>query len=228
MATIGPTAAKVTPIITGSRMPNHWVAPKDWISVTMPQTNRSAEIRKATSAGSSFSARPDDQRHGDGAGIHHQHMLQAKGEQLWRGENLVHRMGCVCHVFVPSGLCVHAVCAPPHGCAIRLRPGSGPGDRPGLWRSGILRGSAVVPMRSTTAKRPGACKRRQDAVPGAAVQVDALRAIGQKGAGLPGCPADRGRRSPETGARSSAGRPGCLRGGVRPGQSRRAGRAAAA
>ena len=58
MATIGPTAAKVTPIMTGRRMPNHWVAPKDWISVTMPQTNRSAEIRKATSSGGSFSARP--------------------------------------------------------------------------------------------------------------------------------------------------------------------------
>ena len=58
IASIGLTAAKVTPIITGRRMPNHCVAPSDWISVTMPQTNRSAEIRKATSAGSSFSARP--------------------------------------------------------------------------------------------------------------------------------------------------------------------------
>ena len=58
MATIGPTAAKVTPIITGSLIPNHCVAPSDWISVTRPQTKRSAEIRKATSAGSSFSARP--------------------------------------------------------------------------------------------------------------------------------------------------------------------------
>ncbi len=58
MATIGPTAAKVTPIMTGSLMPNHWVAPKDWMMVTTPQTNRSAEIRKATCSGSSLRARP--------------------------------------------------------------------------------------------------------------------------------------------------------------------------
>ena len=58
MATIGPTAAKVTPIITGSLMPNHCVAPNDWMMVTMPQTKRSAEIRKATCSGSSFRARP--------------------------------------------------------------------------------------------------------------------------------------------------------------------------
>ena len=58
MATMGATDAKVTPIITGRRMPNHWVAPKDWIKVTRPQQNKSAEIRKATSSGGSFSARP--------------------------------------------------------------------------------------------------------------------------------------------------------------------------
>ncbi len=58
MATIGPTEAKVTPIITGSLIPNHWVAPSDWIRVAMPQANTPAEIRKATSAWASFSARP--------------------------------------------------------------------------------------------------------------------------------------------------------------------------
>ena len=58
IATIGPTAAKVTPIITGRRMPNHCVAPSAWIRVAMPQQNRSAEIRKATSCGPSLSARP--------------------------------------------------------------------------------------------------------------------------------------------------------------------------
>ena len=58
MATIGPTEAKVTPIITGSLMPNHWVAPRLWMIDTIPQTNRSAEIRKATSSGDSCSARP--------------------------------------------------------------------------------------------------------------------------------------------------------------------------
>ncbi len=57
-ATIGPTAAKVTPIITGSLMPNQRVTPSDWISVTMPQAKRSAEISSATCSGVSFSARP--------------------------------------------------------------------------------------------------------------------------------------------------------------------------
>ena len=56
--TIGATAAKVTPIITGRRMPNHWVAPQDWIRVTRPQTNKSAEISMATCSGLSLRARP--------------------------------------------------------------------------------------------------------------------------------------------------------------------------
>ena len=58
IATIGPTAAKVTPIITGSLMPNQRVKPSDWISVTRPQQNRSAEISSATCSGVSLSARP--------------------------------------------------------------------------------------------------------------------------------------------------------------------------
>ncbi|GGC00349.1 hypothetical protein GCM10011572_22940 [Pseudoduganella buxea] len=58
MATIGPTAAKVTPIITGSLMPNHFDRPNDWIRVTMPQQNRSAEISIVTCSGGSFRARP--------------------------------------------------------------------------------------------------------------------------------------------------------------------------
>ncbi len=48
----------MTPIITGSWMPNQRVMPRDWMIVAMPQQNRSAEIRKATSCGDSFSARP--------------------------------------------------------------------------------------------------------------------------------------------------------------------------
>ncbi len=58
IATMGPTEANVTPIMTGSLMPNHCVAPSDWMSVTKPHTNKSAEIRKATCSGSSLSARP--------------------------------------------------------------------------------------------------------------------------------------------------------------------------
>jgi len=58
METIGPTAAKVTPIITGRQMPNQDVRPRDWISVTMPQQNRSAEISMLTCSGGSLRARP--------------------------------------------------------------------------------------------------------------------------------------------------------------------------
>ncbi len=45
MAIIGPTEAKVTPIITGRRMPNQRPSPNDWIIDTIPQAKRSAEIR---------------------------------------------------------------------------------------------------------------------------------------------------------------------------------------
>src|SRR3984893_17922243 len=54
---IGPTDAKVTPIITGSRMPTPG-NPMHCTKVASPQANRSALIRKATSSGVSFSARP--------------------------------------------------------------------------------------------------------------------------------------------------------------------------
>src|SRR3954465_4972465 len=54
---IGPTAAKVTPIMTGRRMPTP-AKPMHCNRVARPQANRSAEIRNATSSGGSFSARP--------------------------------------------------------------------------------------------------------------------------------------------------------------------------
>jgi hypothetical protein len=54
MATMGATAAKVTPIITGSLLPNYCVPPSDWISVTRPQQNRSAEISMATCSGTGW------------------------------------------------------------------------------------------------------------------------------------------------------------------------------
>ena len=56
--TIGPTEAKVTPIMTGMRTPNQGVRPSDCRIETTPQQKRSAEIRKATSSGGSCSARP--------------------------------------------------------------------------------------------------------------------------------------------------------------------------
>ena len=48
IAIIGPTAAKVTPCMSGSRTPNRQ-NPTDWMIVAMPATNRSALIRNARS-----------------------------------------------------------------------------------------------------------------------------------------------------------------------------------
>ena len=58
MASMGLTAAKVTPIITGRRMPKYLPIPRDWIRVTRPQQNRSALISAATCSGGSLRARP--------------------------------------------------------------------------------------------------------------------------------------------------------------------------
>ena len=69
-----------------------------------------------------FQRAPDDQRHGDGAGIHHQHVLQAKRKEFGWGENLVHRMNlcCSCLAFpFPRGVCIRAVFALP----LRARSG---------------------------------------------------------------------------------------------------------
>ena len=57
IATIGLTAAKVTPIITGSRMPKG-PRPSDWIRVATPQAKRSALTSSATCSGDRRSARP--------------------------------------------------------------------------------------------------------------------------------------------------------------------------
>ena len=61
-----------------------------WISVAMPQANRSALIRIAICCGGSLSAPPDDQRHRDGAGVHHQHVLQAEREKARIWQNFVY------------------------------------------------------------------------------------------------------------------------------------------
>ncbi len=57
MAIIGPTAAKVTPIITGMRMPKRQ-KPMACTSVAMPAASRSALMRKAMSAFERPSAPP--------------------------------------------------------------------------------------------------------------------------------------------------------------------------
>jgi hypothetical protein len=90
IATIGATDAKVTPIITGSLMPNHCVAPSDWISVTRPQQNRSAEISMATCSGLSLSARPTMSGTATAPAYITVYVLQAKGGQFACGQALVH------------------------------------------------------------------------------------------------------------------------------------------
>ena len=57
MTIMGLTAAKVTPIITGSLMPKRQT-PRDWIRVTRPQANRSALMSMASCSLGSFSAPP--------------------------------------------------------------------------------------------------------------------------------------------------------------------------
>ncbi len=49
IAIIGPTAANVTPCMSGRRTPNRQ-KPTDWMIVAMPATNRSALIRNARSS----------------------------------------------------------------------------------------------------------------------------------------------------------------------------------
>src|SRR6266436_578753 len=103
---IGPTEAKVTPIMTGSRMPTPG-KPIHCTSVARPQANRSALIRNATSSGGSFNARPDDQGHCDRPGIHHQHVLQAERQKAWRRQYLIDRMDFGAHEQVPPGGAFH-------------------------------------------------------------------------------------------------------------------------
>jgi hypothetical protein len=65
--------------------------------VAMPQANKSALIRKGDVFRRQLERPADDQRHGNRAGIHHQHMLQAERQQARRRQDLVDRMdfgGC--------------------------------------------------------------------------------------------------------------------------------------
>ena len=163
--TIGPTAAKVTPIITGNLIPNQWVTPKDWIKVTIPQTKRSAEIRKATSCGFELQHAADDQRHGDGAGIHHQNMLQPEREELGDGKHFIDRMGLFRHGSFPFSLGALFFSPSPRrpmgrGPVRAIHPsgGIGAGHAPGRVVAELLKVRRRSPMRSITAKSPGACR----------------------------------------------------------------------
>ena len=81
IATIGPTAAKVTHIITGSLMP-------DWIRVTRPQQNRSADQQRDL-LGRQLERASDDQRHRHCHRVHHQYALKAQGGESPSAEPFV-------------------------------------------------------------------------------------------------------------------------------------------
>ena len=77
---IGPTEAKVTPIMTGRRMPT----PGEAEALHQRRQPAGEQIR-ADQEGDVFRRQlqraADDQGNGDRAGVHHQHMLQAERQQ---------------------------------------------------------------------------------------------------------------------------------------------------
>ena len=91
MASIGATEAKVTPIITGSRMPTPG-SPSD-----LHQRGDAAGEQVGIDQDRHLLRRqaqgpPDDQRHRDSAGVHDQHVLQAEREKARIWENFVYRV----------------------------------------------------------------------------------------------------------------------------------------
>ena len=91
-ATIGPTAAKVTPIITGSSDAEpareaQRLHQRD--EATAEQVGRDQQRHLL---GRELERTADDQRHGDGAGVHHQHVLQAQCREARRRQSFVDRV----------------------------------------------------------------------------------------------------------------------------------------
>ena len=78
MAIIGPTAAKVTPIMTGRRMPKKRPAPKDRMKEDDAAGEQVGIDQQRDLFRRQFERVADDQRHRDGAGIHHQDVLKSE------------------------------------------------------------------------------------------------------------------------------------------------------
>src|ERR1700689_526289 len=97
---IGPTEAKVTPIITGRRRPTPG-KPTHCTNVASPQANRSALIRKATSSGGNLRARPMIKGTATAPAYITSNMLQAEREQGRGRQDLGDRMGFGTHERVP-------------------------------------------------------------------------------------------------------------------------------
>ncbi len=85
MATMLPTAAKLAPIITGMRMPIGPM-PKRLDDGGDPGDQQVGVDQKGDFFTTQPSGLSDDQRHGDGAAVHQQNMLQADQDQLQKGK----------------------------------------------------------------------------------------------------------------------------------------------
>ena len=94
IATIGPTAANVQPMMTGRRMPKiHRPERLDQRGDAAGKQVGADQERDLVFRQLECGA--DDQRHRDGAGVHHQNVLNAEREQLARGQSLVARVNRV-------------------------------------------------------------------------------------------------------------------------------------
>ena len=92
MMIIGFSTVNVAPATTGSRTPMILPMPTDWMIDAMPETSRSALTRMRDVAAVEPDGRPDDQRHGHGAGVHDEQVLQPEDEQPRRRQHLVDRV----------------------------------------------------------------------------------------------------------------------------------------
>src|SRR5271154_5483012 len=97
---IGPTEAKVTPIITGSRIPTPG-KPMHCTNVASPQANKSALIRKGHVLRRKLERPADNQGNSDRAGIHYQDMLQAERQQAGGRKYLIDGMDFGAHGWIP-------------------------------------------------------------------------------------------------------------------------------
>src|SRR5271167_2468734 len=96
MDSIGPTEAKVTPIITGRRIPTPG-NPMLCTIVARPQANRSALIRKETCSWREVHCTPNDQGNRDCARIHDEDMLNRQRHQSGDRKAFVYRMDAEGH-----------------------------------------------------------------------------------------------------------------------------------
>ena len=96
MMIIGFSTVNVAPATTGSRTPNNFEIPADWMIVAMPGHQQVGADEDRDVVRLQPDRRPDDQRHGDRARVHDEQVLQAEDEQPLRSEDLVDRVHLLC------------------------------------------------------------------------------------------------------------------------------------